>query len=947
MECNGPSPGKAHMSTGVDFHVPMDLRSTLNLPDPDFTIPMKADLPNLELRLQKIWDEQDIYHWLQKARVDAPSFVLHDGPPYTNGPIHLGTALNKILKDFVVKSHTMMGFRAPYVPGFDNHGLPIEQAVMKKFNEQKIKPTISDLRKACRAHATEFLDIQTEQFKRLGSFGLWEKPYMTMNYRFEAEIVRTFGRMVEGGFIYKGLRPTLWSPTSRTALADTEIVYQDHTSVAIYVAFPLREDPNGFSKGLPNFSTIIWTTTPWTIPANLAVAFAPMAEYSVVRVGENHYLLASDLVPKVAEALGWVDYEVVIRELGISFEHAKFKHPIFDRDSVAVMADYVTMEDGTGVVHTAPGHGRDDFYTGIKYGLPILTPVDERGYLTAEAGEFAGVFYKDCDTVVVDRLREVGTLLDARPYTHSYPYAERDGQPVIFRATEQWFVGIDHDGLRQTMLAEVDKVEWFPKNGQNRIEAMVKNRPDWCISRQRPWGVGIPVFYGATSKEPVLDPVAIEAVAKLIEEHGSDAWFEMDPREILPTGYTHPVTEETEFTKETDVLDVWFDSGSTSLCVLEGRVEPEWKEQWPADVYLEGSDQHRGWFNSSLVIGTAVRGHAPYKQVVTHGFVTDDKGLKMSKRLGNIVDPVKVCETMGADILRYWVASIDYENDAPCSEALLKTFGEHYRRVRNTLRFLLGNLEGFDPQARPPVLELDEWLMEQVDLLVRDASDAYERYDYGAVINGVHNFCKNELSAFYLDAIKDRMYCDGKDWDTRRSGQLACYYALVRITKLLAPILCHTAEEIWQRITALTMALTPGTVSTVHAEVFDDPTDERLLEIEGSPLQVRFASLLQIREGVFAEFERWKTESGVKDSQDVIATITEEGGVLEELKTFSTEELAIYFKMSWIELQEGPTAASFRQSEYPKCERSRLRRPDVEEVDGMLLTARDRKVLGL
>lgn len=921
----------------------MDLRSTLNLPDADFTIPMKADLPTLERAMQKRWDAMGIYHHIQEVRASAPSFVLHDGPPYTNSPIHLGTALNKILKDFVVKSRTMMGFRAPYVPGYDNHGLPIEQTVMKEFHAKKETPDTLTLRRACREHAQKYIDLQTEQFSRLGVFGLWEKPYTTMDFRFEAEILRTFKRMVENKYVYKGLRPTLWSPTSRTALADTEIVYQDLVSKAIYVRFPLIHDHNGFSKGLKNLYTIVWTTTPWTIPANLAVAFHPTKDYAIVRVGDVHYLVLAELVPKLAETLGWTEYEILYTELGMSFELSKFRHPIFERESLAVCADYVTTEDGTGVVHTAPGHGRDDFYTGVKYNLPILCPVDERGVLTEEAGEFAGIFYKACDTAVVDRLREVGALLRVDDYPHSYPHAERDGQPVIFRATDQWFVAIDHLDLRTQMLQHIATVSWFPASGRNRIESMVSNRPDWCISRQRPWGVGIPVFYGAASHQPVLDSVAIESVAELVEREGSDAWFEKDPKDILPHAYSHPDTGETEFVKETDVLDVWFDSGSTNLCVLEGNVEPAWKEHWPADLYLEGSDQHRGWFNSSLVIGTAIRGAAPYKQVLTHGFVTDETGLKMSKRLGNVIDPVDASNKFGVDVLRYWVASVQYENDVPCSDALLKVFGEHYRTVRNTLRFLLGNLSDHKPSAQFEFLDLDRWAMEQTDLLVDTCVRAYEAYQFGTVVGSIHNFCVNELSRFYLDAIKDRMYCDGTDWPSRRSGQHACIYVLQRLVKLLAPILPHTAEEVWDRIPLPKSA--KG--ETVHTAIFDLPTPERLLEIEGSLLQTRFSELLAVRADVNAAFEQWKVGAELKDSQDATVALKVEVGTLELLGSFRIEELANYFKMSWVTLGEGPPSIEFAKSQYLKCERSRLRRPDVELVGETPLTTRDRLVLGL
>jgi isoleucyl-tRNA synthetase len=947
----------------------MDFRQTLNLPDPDFTIPMKAGLPTLEPQIQKIWSEENLYQQILESRKDAPTYILHDGPPYTNSPVHIGTAMNKVLKDFVVKSRTMMGFRAPYVPGYDTHGLPIEQAVQKKFAEKKVTPTGKELREACRAHAEEFIRVQTEQFSRLGVLGLWERPYKTMDFAFEAEIVRVFKRLVEGGYIFKGLRSTMWSPTSRTALADTEIVYQDHTSKAIYVRFPLMEDPNHVLAKYPNLYTVIWTTTPWTIPANLAVAFGPEFVYAIVKVGGDHYVLLKELVEKVAQAVGWTSYEVVGEMDGINFDHVKFKHPIFDRVSLGVIADYITTEDGTGVVHTAPSHGRDDFVTGQKYGLGVPNTVDERGYLTAEAGEFNGVYYRECDTVVVDRLREVGNLLHAEDYQHSYPYAERDGQPVIFRATEQWFLGIDQHGLRTELLEEITPVSmddfveghaergvcWVPEQGYNRIESMVRNRPDWCISRQRPWGVGIPIFYGKQSRQPVMDPVAIESVARLVEREGSDAWFEKEAHEILPPGYKHPDTGETEFEKETDILDVWFDSGSTSIVVLEQQVCPEWESQglrWPADLYLEGSDQHRGWFNTSLIIGTALNGKAPYKQVLTHGFVTDDQGRKMSKRLGNVVEPVDACNQYGADVLRYWVASVDYVNDVPCSDALLKQFGENYRTVRNTLRFLLGNLSDFEAVwgegyrcngGSAELLELDEWLVEQVDLLVADCVDKYRRFDFGGVITSIHNFCAVELSRFYLDAIKDRMYCDGKDWPTRQSGQVACHYALVRLVKVLAPILVHTCEEAWKRI--------PGMSGSVHYATFDVPSQGRLAEIEGSPLQTRFAALLGERADVFAAFETWKAESGVKDSQDAIVSISTVSETVDLLRSFDPYELANYFKMSGVELTVGEESISFRKSDYEKCERSRLRRPDVLKVtvegDEHWLTERDRRAVGI
>jgi isoleucyl-tRNA synthetase len=945
----------------------MDWKSTLNLPDQDFTIPMKADLPNREPSIQARWEDMGIYHAIQAARSEDPAFVLHDGPPYTNSPIHIGTAANKMLKDFVVKSRSMMGFRSPYVPGFDNHGLPIEQAVLRAwaaevsgdpaklealgFKERpsdaqlqnRLKIELKELRERCRAHAAHYIGVQTDQFKRLGIFGLWDKPYTTMSFAYEAEIVRVFKRLVEVGQVYRGLRPVLWSPTSRTALADTEIVYRDHVSKAIYVAFPLANSGGHHLEDYENLATVIWTTTPWTIPANVACAFHPERIYAIVRAGDRHFLLYEGLVEKTMETCGITDYEQVAEIIGEQLTGVTFKHPLFDRESVAVMAEYVTTEDGTGVVHTAPGHGRDDFYTGLRYNLPILCPVDDSGILTAEAGEFEGLFYKQCDTHVVERLREVGALLHVSDYTHSYPHAERDDKPVIFRTTEQWFVSIDGNDLRDQMLQQIERVTWHPTNSIARIRGMIQNRPDWCISRQRPWGVGIPVFFGAKSGEPVLDPAVIEIVAHLVETEGSDAWFLKSAADILPPGYKHPSTGETEFRKETDVFDVWFDSGATSLCVLEGRVEAQWREHWPADLYLEGSDQHRGWFNTSLIIGTAIHGEAPYREVLTHGFIVDQDGDKLSKRKGNAVGPVEACEQYGADVLRYWMASVDYTSDAPYGQEIMKVAGEHYRTVRNTLRFLLGNLKGFDAEAPVQILDLDRWVMEQTDLLVADVVDAYEAFDFNRAITGIHNFCANEISRFYADAVKDRMYCDLAEWNSRRSGQYACRYVLLALTKLIAPILCHTAEEVYERIPGLKR------LASVHMETFAAPTEDRLEEIGGNDLQTRFAAMMSVRSGVFSRFEDWKkTGVEVKDSQAVHCTLTETADVITNLRTFA-DDLALYFKMSAVELKEGEPDVSFAVSTFAECERSRLRRADVApiELDGQTyqLTARDARAI--
>lgn len=921
----------------------MNLKETLNLPDPSFTIPMKADLAAREPGIQAIWEEKGIYRLIQEDRKEAETYVLHDGPPYTNGPIHIGTALNKVLKDFVVKSQTLAGKRVPYVPGFDNHGLPIEMAVQKKLSEQKVQYDLPALRKACREHAEHYIGVQIGQFKRLGVFGTWDKSYTSMDYRYEAEIIRIFRRLVEKGFIYRGLRPVLWSPTSQTALADTEIIYKDHVSKAITVAFPLKHDPRAVLTGLHNPEAVIWTTTPWTIPANVALAFHPAFTYVAARIGDRTFIVLQERLEKTLNDAGFFDWEVVRHFSGADLEGLIFSHPIYGRDSVAVLADYVTTDDGTGIVHTAPGHGREDFLTGKKYNLPVLCPVNHRGILTEEAGQFAGLSYMDCDTAVVDALRDKHALLAVEDYRHTYPHAERDEKPVIFRATEQWFISVDHDGLRQKMLSEIDLVDWLPASGQKRITAMIANRPDWCISRQRPWGVGIPVFYGAESGEPVLDPAAIESVARLVEKDGSDAWYTVEAKDILPPGYVHPVTGETEFRKETDVFDVWFDSACTNLCVLEGHVYEEWGEEWPADMFLEGSDQHRGWFNVSLIVGTALKGQAPYRSVVTHGFVVDQNGIKVSKRLGNNIDPVEVCSKYGADILRYWAASVDYSEDAPCTDALLKAAGDEYRKVRNSLRYLLGNLADYSPDAAPGQLRLlDQWIVVKVHELGHAVMQHYRACQFNRALGAIHRFCVNEVSAVYADAIKDRMYCDGKDWESRRSAQAACHEVLLTLTKLLAPVLVHTAEEVYERI--------PGIAKkeSVHLEVYDD----RFTKLSPHELGLveRFEVLLETREAVFAELEKWRNESGVKDSQDAEADLSLDEARKLVLESFH-EDLPILFKMAAVHLRPGEFSCRFAASQWPKCSRSWLRRADVEEVEfggeKVLLSHRDRRALGL
>lgn len=902
----------------------MDLKATLNLPDPDFTIPMRADLAHREPEMQKRWAERGIYEEIQKARRGRPKFILHDGPPYTNSPIHIGTALNKSLKDFVVRYKTIRGFHAPYVPGFDTHGLPIELAVMRKLGKDLDPAT---MRSACREHAEQFIAVQTEQFQRLGVLGDWGKPYRTLDFGFEALIVRAFATLVKEGYIYRDLKPTHWSTFSRTALAETELVYHDdHTSRAIYVRFPLRRDPNEVLSGYGGrVYAIIWTTTPWTIPGNLACAFHPQLEYALVEHGQDTYVVASTLVEQVAKELGWDPVTVKERIPGREFESVVWKHPIFDRDSVSVLADYVSAEEGTGIVHTAPGHGAEDFYTGRKYGLPILCPVDESGRFTEEAGEFAGITIKDADEVVPRRLNEEGNLLKAYDYVHSYPYSERDKHPVIFRTTEQWFLNVDHNDLRRRALDAIRRVRWIPAAGEARITAMMETRPDWCLSRQRIWGVGIPALFGAESGKPLMNGEVMARAERLVAECGSGAWFEEDVGNLLPDGFAHPETGETAFVKGEDVLDVWFDSGVTHFAVLDARYGG-WEDlEWPADLYLEGSDQHRGWFNSSLITAVALKGEAPYRAVLTHGFVVDEQGRKMSKSLGNVVEPVEAANTYGADILRYWAATVDYTRDVPCGENLLKQVGEGYRRVRNTLRFLLANLYDYDPAAGfEPSLPIDKWAVTVADLLAYSACKELDEYDFSAAIQQVHNFCANEMSAFYLDVIKDRMYCDPADSVERRSGQAACHRILMTLLKLLGPIIPHTAEEVYERV-PLTQRH-----STLFIETLEPISEEEAVDLRASELVKRFETLFAFRDRLYAAMEKWKTQAGVKDSQDVVARAAVPAEVRDELIRFGGD-LPTLLRLSWIQLEEGVAEPQFQPSTFEKCERCRLRRPDVKQ----------------
>lgn len=765
--------------------------STLNLPKTDF--PMRASLPKREPEIMQFWDDIKLYESIQQKSQGLPKFILHDGPPYANGNIHLGHTLNKVLKDIVVKYHSMAGYDAPYVPGWDTHGLPIEQQAIKDLGIDRNRTAIPEFRQHCHEYALKYVGIQRNQFKRLGVRGDWEHPYLTLDPQFEAIQIGVFGEMAHKGYIYKGLKPVYWCADCETALAEAEIEYDEKTSPSIYVKFPVK-DGGGI---LPeNAFVVIWTTTPWTLPGNMGIAVHPEAQYILVDVKGEQYVIARELMDAVSKELEWETPEIIKTFPGRDLDRLVCRHPFLERDSLLMLGQHVTMDAGTGCVHTAPGHGDDDFHIGKVYGLDIISPVDNRGHLTGEAGPFAGMFVYAANDKIIDWLRQNGLLLKAAPFQHQYPFCWRCKNPIIYRATDQWFASID--GFRENALKAIDSVQWIPSWGRDRIFNMVRDRGDWCISRQRTWGVPIPIFYCGECGEIIINPETIARVQELVAEHGSNVWFSRPAEELLPEGYRCPHCQGAAFRKETDIMDVWFDSGSSHLAVLETRDDLV----WPADLYLEGSDQHRGWFNSSLSISVALRQQAPYRKCLTHGFLVDEAGRKMSKSLGNVVDPLQMIEEMGADILRLWVAAADYRNDIAVSKNIMRQSSEAYRKIRNTCRYILGNISDYDPEKHAVELtamdELDRWALLKADQLLRRATRAYNDYEFHVVFHSVNNFCTIELSNIYFDILKDRLYCEHPDDPARRASQTALYQILQILLVILCPVLAFTTEEIWR-----------------------------------------------------------------------------------------------------------------------------------------------------
>ncbi|WP_188205740.1 isoleucine--tRNA ligase [Alkalibacillus aidingensis] len=860
----------------------MSYKETLLMPKTEF--PMRGNLPNREPEMQKQWEEDGLYEKVQERTEGRPLFILHDGPPYANGDLHMGHALNKILKDFIVRYKSMSGYHAPYVPGWDTHGLPIEVALTKKKKINRKELSIAEFREMCKEYALQQIDNQRVQFKQLGVRGDWDNPYITLDPAFEAQQIKVFGDMAKRGFIYKGKKPVYWSPSSESALAEAEIEYQDKRSPSIYVSFDVT-DGKDVLDGDEKF--IIWTTTPWTIPANLAIALHPELEYVSVEANGHKYIIAHDLLDEVAEKLEWESPTVVKTFKGQDLEYVVSKHPFYDRESLIILGDHVTTESGTGCVHTAPGHGEDDFWVGEQYGLDVLCPVDGKGVFTEEAPGFEGMFYDKANKNITEKLEEVGALLKLEFMTHSYPHDWRTKKPTIFRATSQWFASVKD--FRDDLLKAIKEVDWHPDWGETRMHNMVRDREDWCISRQRVWGVPIPVFYAENGEEIITDET-IEHVSNLFREHGSNIWFEREANELLPEGFTHPGSPNGQFTKETDIMDVWFDSGSTHQGVLVEREDLD----RPADLYLEGSDQYRGWFNSSLTTSVAITGKSPYKGILSHGFTLDGEGRKMSKSLGNVMVPSKIMKQLGADILRLWVASTDYSADVRVSNEILKQVSEVYRKIRNTMRFLLGNLHDFEPNthalAEGDLEEVDRYMLIRLQETIAKVRKAYDEYDFSVIYHTINNFCTVDLSAFYLDFAKDILYIEEADSKRRRSIQTVYHEIVVSLTQLLSPILTHTADEIWKYI--------PG-VEAESVQLTDLPEARTIANEETT--KVKWQRLMTIREDVLKALEEARHDKVIGKSLEAKVTIVpKDENTLELLE--SVENLHQYLIVSDVEL---------------------------------------------
>jgi len=892
---------------------PSDLKDTLNLPQTGFS--MKAKLVQKEPEILKKWADAGLYGKILAKRRGSPTFVLHDGPPYANGSIHLGTAMNKILKDFIVKSRTMQGYLSPYLPGWDCHGLPIEIHVDKLLGEKKREMSITQIREECRRYALRYIDVQRTEFIRLGVFGEWETPYLTMDPAYEAEVLRHLAAFFASGNVFKGRRPVHWCPTCKTALAEAEIIYKDKTSPSIYVKFPVLSDLSAKYPGLKGkkVSVIIWTTTPWTLPANLAIAFHPEYEYAAFEAGEEIYIVAKRLVPIIAELLGLADPKIAATIMGKEIERLTARHPWIERDSLFVLADYVTFDDGTGCVHTAPGHGYEDYLTGLAYGLDIYTPVDDEGRFTPDVLRYAGLSVFKANKVINEDMRRDGTLLKEVEISHSYPHCWRCKNPVIFRATAQWFISMDKADLRRRTLDEIKRVRWIPAWGEDRITGMMENRPDWCISRQRSWGVPIPAFVCLDCGEILADERTARHVADVFEKEGSNAWFLKSVEELVPAGSRCRECGSSRFAKENNILDVWFESGA-SHNVLGRRPDLP----WPADVYIEGHDQHRGWFNSSIVVGVAAKNASPYRTCITHGFVLDEKGRAMSKSAGNVVEPGEIIAQNGAEILRLWVAMLNYKEDAPFGKEILQRLVEAYRKIRNTWRFLLGNLSAFSPDRdmvqAADMEPLDLWALERNAEIGRKALQGYDDYEYHTVFHAVYNFFTVDLSAFYLDILKDRLYCSGREAKLRRSAQTALFRILKDTLVLMAPILPFTTEEAWEVMPAF-----KAKEESVHLERFPD-FQERWLEPD---VKKEWEELGGLREKVMKELESARERKSIGNALEAQVRLTVPATLAPLLNKYRDDLCALFIVSDVVVEASGGETLGIAVAQAPgrKCQR--------------------------
>lgn len=896
--------------------MPQDYNATLNLPKTEF--PMRAGLPKSEPETLKRWEQEKIYEKLMEKNEGKPLFVLHDGPPYANGNIHLGTSLNKVLKDIIVRYKNMSGFKSPYVPGWDTHGLPTELKARAKAGVEN-STTISELeiRKICREFALGYLDDQRNQFKRLGVIGEWDNPYITLLPEFEAKQIEIFAEMACKGYIYKGLKPVYWCPDCKTALAEAEIEYAEDPCHSIYVKFKVNDD-QGKLKALgiepEKCYFVIWTTTTWTLPGNVAICLGPDFDYSIIKCGDEYYIMAEALAADAMKEAGKEDYEVVGTMKGIEFEYMKAQHPFLDRESLVIVGDHVTLESGTGCVHTAPGHGVEDYDVCKNYPeIPIVVPVDADGRLTEEAGQFAGLLTGDANKPIAQHLDSIGALFALKKIIHQYPHCWRCKNPVLFRATDQWFCSVED--FKDEAVKAINEVEWIPGWGKDRITSMVKERKDWCISRQRKWGVPIPIFFCKDCGEPYIDRDAMMAVADLFRKEGSDAWFKYDASEILPEGTKCPKCGGTHFNKEQDIMDVWFDSGSSHAAVLEQRDYLK----WPADLYLEGADQYRGWFQSSLLTSVATKGKAPYKAVLTHGWVVDGEGRKMSKSLGNGIDPQEIVEQYGADVLRLWVASSDYHADIRISKDILKQLSEAYRKIRNTARYILGNLNDFNPDTDmvdvKDLYPIDKWAIAKLNELNDKVRAGYDAYEFHQVYHSIHNFCVVDMSNFYLDVLKDRLYTEKADSASRRAAQTTIYMILDAMTRMISPILAYTSDEIWRY-------MPHGSDCDKECVLFNEMPAKVDVDIDAE-FMARWDRIHELRDLVKKSIEVAVKNKLIKSSLESKIVLTC-GGDNYEFVNSVLGELTAVFIVSKVELVKGDSDeinVVVEKAEGEKCER--------------------------